>query len=64
MISDPTLFVECDSCHERIDFDFSFILKNDHWKQDETFQGWTIDWTGRLGHTLCPNCVSNNEERT
>lgn len=55
MISDPTLFVQCDSCGERVQFSFASVLRPD-WQADEMFAGWEIDWAGRQGDALCPTC--------
>ena len=56
MISDPTLFVECDHCKERIEFDFAFVLSSPVWQRSSRFDGWVIDWAGTQGDALCPDC--------
>ncbi len=57
MISDPTLFVDCDGCKDRIDFNFSLVLNNkEDWQSDVRFSGWYIDWSGDYGDAVCPKC--------
>lgn len=57
MISDPNLFVECDRCGERVDFDLSLVTADPvRWQMDERFAGWWIDWQDRNGDALCPDC--------
>lgn len=54
MISDPTLFVECDRCDERVDFTFSLVLDDPNWQISDLFKGWEIDWAGTSGAARCP----------
>jgi len=65
MISDPTLFVECDRCGERVDFTFAFVLARPGcWRDDEIFNGWFIDWRGAQGNALCPGCAEEDGEES
>ncbi len=60
MISDPTLFVECDYCHSQVDFSFSHVLNNpDVWMDSPRFDGWYIDWQGADGDAMCPECKAS-----